>query len=697
MSYLLITDFIAGLDTRKSRFTAAPGSLRLARNVHLTRGGEIEVRKMFVPTYHLPPGLTKGVTTVRGQLYVFGSGGNPGVPAGVYYQQLANTSGGTLLKILSTDNFNGKIYAVAEFTDGAIHHYYDGVRVTDWDELSAQFSSINSIAPALAAKVDALDEVIATANGLQIVVTAGVAGVPFNYDCAVVNGGATTDQTLTKVLNQANVPAVQAKQATGTVTVTGGTGPESILSSLKVNGVELLSFPVVWSGSHEDTASVIAQQINLNNTTPDYTASVSGAIITITADLAGSSVNGYQITDFSTGGFTVSTSGTMQGGANFVPAVAQVVTFTVGGTYEALDSFYIYINTSVAVVQGGSTGTATFVKTLGDKMYAVNNSFLHFSGFTGTPPVPDPTQWTTDVTGAGFTNMSTQEGGSSQLTGLAVYQNKLAVFSRRATQIWSVDADEANNQQVQVLANIGTDSPRTISSFGEQDVFFLSASGIRSLRARDSSNLASADDVGSSIDGEVLEFMKEQDEQLVRAAVAVAEPFDGRYLMAIAGTIYVFSHFAGSKVNAWTTYELEEMGPGAVVTDLAVTGSNLVARVGDTLCLYGGNSGQVYAANQEFEYEVQLPFLDAGQPGQTKTLEGVEVGAEGFWSVYLALDPQQPDVTELIANIKDSTYGSWGRNAAIGQSTHFSLTLKSRARGYARLANLMIYFTGTGE
>jgi len=702
MAYLLVTDFIAGLDTRKSRFTAAPGSLRIARNVHLTRGGEVEVRKKFVPVYQLPAGQTKGVTTVRGQIYVFGSAAGVIVPPGVIYQQLVSPTTAALTKILSTDNFDGKIYAVAEFADGSIYHYYNGVRVTDWDAIASSISDNTTVATALAAKLDAHDAISAIASGPSAVATADVPGVPFTYAVATANGGANPDQTLTAILNQPNVVEAAAIQAKVKLTVTGGSASAGVnqLKTLKINGVDALMYPVDWRSSNATTAADIALRINSFVTVPNYTAVASGADVTITSVTAGAGPNAFAVASTVAGDVVVTTPATLSGGVDHIPARAQVVSFTVGGTFEPQDVFQIAINNAAMSVQAGASGTGTFVRTLGDKMYAVAQSLMYFSGFTGTPPVPDPTQWGTDTTGAGFVNMSTQDGGSSQLTGLAVYQNKMAVLSRRNTQIWSVDADEAQNRQIQVLVNIGTGSPRTLSAFGEQDVFFLSESGIRSLRARDASNLASADDVGSSIDGEVIQYTHDLNEVLVRDACATTEPFEGRYLLAVGPTMFVFSHFPGSKVSAWTTYVLEELGDtdaARTVTDLAVSHRSIIARVGDQLCLYGGQTGQEYAQDEEFEYEVQLPFLDAGQPGQTKNVESVDVGAEGFWDVFMALDPQQPDVKELIAKIKDSTYGSWGRNVAVGQSTHFSLTLKSRTKGYARLANLMVHFTGQGD
>lgn len=695
MAYLLISNFQAGLDTRKSAYTAPPGSLRLARNVHLTRGAEIEVRKLFVPVYTLPAGLTKGCTSVRGQLYVFGATPGVVVPAGVNYQLLSAPGGPALARILSTDNFNGKIYVVAEFTDGSIYHFYDGARVVEWDAISNGVASNQTLATALAARIDLLAAFIANATGTVITVTAAVVNTPFTYSASAVNGGAVNDQTITPALVQAAAPAVSAAPATFSLTITGGTSDPGVntIDQITVGGVDLLDASVNWVTSNNATASAVASAANASTQTERWNAAAVGAVVTFTATVLGTSRNGLTPTAAVSGDVTHSALVPTAGGVNSAPAQTQVVTFTIGGTFESKDTFTITLNGAVAaLLRGDAAGTATFVKTLGQKIYATNQSLMHFTGFTGTPAVPDPTAWDSTHTGAGFINMSTQDGGSSQLTGLATYQNRMAVFSRRNVQIWTVDADNANNKQDQVLANIGTQAPRTLGAFGDIDVFFMSESGVRSLRARDSSNMASTDDVGSAVDGELLSFARSLDEALVRRAVSIAEPFEGRYLLAVGPVVYVFSHFPGAKVSAWTTYDLEELGVDRVVTDWAVTDTQLVARVGDRLCFYGGLSAEQYDTTEAFEYEVELPFLDAEVPTAKKAVTGLDVGAEGRWDVYLALDPKNPQTRELLAKLNGSTYGEQGRCAAVGDSTHFSLTLKGRSDGYARLANLAVHF-----
>jgi hypothetical protein len=71
MPYFLIQDFSKGLDARKSPVTLPAGSLRYANNVHVTRGGELEKRKAFVPWCQLEPGSI-GLAADRDELVVYG-------------------------------------------------------------------------------------------------------------------------------------------------------------------------------------------------------------------------------------------------------------------------------------------------------------------------------------------------------------------------------------------------------------------------------------------------------------------------------------------------------------------------------------------------------------------------------------------------------------------------------------------------
>jgi len=132
--YLQITDFAAGIDLRKSRNTAPAGTLRALKNAVITAGGEVEKRKTLTTIGALPAGLTHGLSFLNKQLVVFGLSDAAAVthllPLHVTYQKLVPVAGTAIYRILKAEVFAGKIYAVVQFTDDSVEHFYDGVAVS---------------------------------------------------------------------------------------------------------------------------------------------------------------------------------------------------------------------------------------------------------------------------------------------------------------------------------------------------------------------------------------------------------------------------------------------------------------------------------------------------------------------------------------------------------------------------------------
>src|SRR3546814_11581880 len=82
--------------------------------------------KKPVPAYTLPSG-TFGMAPDR--LTVFGSAASRAVPEGVTYQRLRHPDDVPMAEVLDVEVFDGKLYVIAEFTDGTIHHFYGGALV----------------------------------------------------------------------------------------------------------------------------------------------------------------------------------------------------------------------------------------------------------------------------------------------------------------------------------------------------------------------------------------------------------------------------------------------------------------------------------------------------------------------------------------------------------------------------------------
>src|SRR3546814_18758437 len=95
-----------------------------------------------------------------------------------------------------------------------------------------------------------------------------------------------------------------------------------------------------------------------------------------------------------------------------------------------------------------------------------------------------------------------------------------AFFARNNIQIWSVDVDEDLNVFLQPIKDTGTRSAGSVRSYGNNDLFYLDDSGIRSIRTRDSYTAAYVEAVGTRFATLVKEHMDDLTDDAVECAVA---------------------------------------------------------------------------------------------------------------------------------------------------------------------------------
>ena len=389
---------------------------------------------------------------------------------------------------------------------------------------------------------------------------------------------------------------------------------------------------------------------------PEYSATAVGDRVNIISTVAGSAANGRVVTLTTADGLTLSTLSTvLAGGAD------SDTSYTPG----------------------------TFVRTIKSKMYSVAESLFHFSG------IQQPTQWTPDVPGAGFINMATQNSGSEQLTAVARYQNLVAIFSPEVVQIWFVDPDPELNVVSQVLSNTGTSCPLSVTQFGDSDLFYLDESGLRSLRARDSSNSAATTDIGVPIDDLLAAKLATLTLDERAQVTGLINPIDKRFWLIIKDEVYVFSFYQNAKVSAWTTYELASTVAGVKTPfeaqQAVVWNRRVYLRSDDLIYAYGGvSAGLVY---DQTEAEGWLPYFDATRPTAKKNWEGIDAAVTGLWEIRAATQPTNLDTDEVIANIYQTTYNQH-RIAYHHSSSHLSLRMTSKGTGPAVLSALAIHFEG---
>jgi hypothetical protein len=802
MPYLAIENFKGGLDKRRMELTSEVGSLQTLKNAHINRGGEIEKALAFVESHTLPAG-TFGFAVVRQQLYVFGSAAAPvGLPVDVTYQRLQNPDGATMTAVAAIDVFGGKLYVIADFNDNTRHHFYDGSIVSDWYTGVVRSSMTNNdgIAEHLRALIDASPNYSATRVGSVVTITGGTSSA-FDITANARNGDGNTfnNQTAVVATTQSAVAGVVEVLSAGSFRITGGTevpgtnrvtsvtvdgidilgGPAEVLASgsfsvtggtsnpgvntisaVLVNGVDILGAAVNHTGNNSTTATAIRAQINSYSSSPDYTASGSGAQVIITAVASsGAAPNGFVINptengDVTTGSisnmsggsysgvqwatsnsatatavanrintytssteYTASASGdrvtvtalagtgatpngrvvavvdegdvtvsditNMASGVNAGSGQPQISTVTIGGTFEPGDLFSVSLASKVfGADRVAGLYAETTLKIHKNKVYSAHEATLLFSG------VAEPTKWKSEDTGSGAIDMSSQASGFEDITAVSVYQNNLAIFARNVTQIWFVDPDPDSNQQLQVLENTGTRSPGSVIGFGDSDVFFLADTGIRSLRARDSSNAAAVSDVGTPIDPLIVSVLASLTEAQIVGAKAVIEPKDGRYILSLGTIMYVFSYFASSKVSSWSTYERNLQ-----VDWFAKSGTKIYARAGDKIYLLGGSGGTTH---DNSPVVVELPYIDGNKLANWKHWTGVDMAVEGTWLVEYNSDPNQPTVWETIATIDKHTIGELN-NAVQAFAPVFKLRFTNTTTTAAKIGTILVHYKDTKQ
>lgn len=684
MSYLSIDSFKYGMDRRRERVAGTPGTLWLAKNVHVTRGGDIEGVKRFVPVFTLPAG-THGLAALRRQLYTFGSADLAAtVPIGVNYQRLQAPGTPAMDSIRDVLGFAGKLYAIADYVDGGRYHFYNGTRVADWDVVAADSADFTALAQLLAIKIGADAAVTAEGSANVIVIKARTAGTPFTCTSGAVNGSGTNDQTCVTSTAQATVVPVTEVLSTADIMVEGDgfEGSNSLLSSLTIDGVELLMKPVAWVAGASTTAIKIQQAISSNSGASGYSASVTDAIVTVSA-LAGTGAapNGRELAATTSGGMSLSTDDALAGGVSAVAAVQQITHVTLGGTFDTDDTFTVTVNGTAYKATGLASGTGTSLYVSFQRVWSTAGSLLRYCKLT------DATVWNPSGSDAGAINVALDADGNENLVAAASYQNLAAVYGEQAIVLYQLDTDPANFAKSTVLENTYTNAPHSVIKYGNSDTFHLDPTGVRSMQARANTNAPFVSDVGNAIDTYVAANLDTLTEKQRRAAISAIEPRDGRLMVAVGPKIYVLSYFPGAKISAWSYYE-----PGFEVEAFAKIGNRLYVRSGNTVYLYGGENGNEYPGDEETPSEVEFPFLSGNEPATPKMLAAVDFALTNEWDVTIALDPNREDKVLRVGKVRKTTF-NLGSIGLPGESSMVAPRMVCDRAGRRTISMSQIHYT----
>jgi len=447
--------------------------------------------------------------------------------------------------------------------------------------------------------------------------------------------------------------------ANGTSPFAGGI--DNALTNLTMDGISIIRDPVLWETSHTYTAEKIADEINSTATSPEWEAVANAAEVTIIAETQGAAVNSYYNSQTHVETNTGDLATTTASGQTTTSGGASVATGQQAGSYVMSNKYAVH---------------------------SLEESTWRWCG------VGDPTDWTTGINttaGAGFQTLSNHARNSEELMAMSTYYENIAILAQDCIQIWFYDPDPDVIQLVQVLNNTGTIASKSVIAIGDSDVFYLSRSGIRSLKSRDSSNAAYVGDIGNPID-DIIMLSVQSDAVDGRDACGILDPRSGRYYLAMGDKVYVFSYFPSSKVSAWSIYEhgfVDSSDNVEPITDWAFDGRQVLCRSGDKVYSLGGLNDNEY---DNCTVTVQLPFLDAQTPATDKMWSGIDLVCSSTWTVKIAGDPTDIEANELAATINKVTYGL-GRVGLSTTSTHLALKLENTQSGAAKLGTLAVHYS----
>ena len=352
------------------------------------------------------------------------------------------------------------------------------------------------------------------------------------------------------------------------------------------------------------------------------------------------------------------------------------------GIYENRDIYRLDILGKHIRKNGFADTIPTQIMVYGEKLYAASRNIVFFSA------IREAMDWQERDDGDGFLSISSHPGGDQALSGMAVQGGGLAFFTHDHIQVWFLDPDPEFNQRVRTLFRTGCIAPKSIVEYGDENVFFLSQRGIRSLSRREMSNNPYVADLGTPIQELLIDHIAQLDPHIVQSAVAEITPDHGRYWLWLDDVVYVLSHFPENNILAWSLYR-----PGFRAEQLISANHRLIIRSGDRLYRYGGESGREYDDSLPI---VQLPFLHGHHLHSRKFLKSLDFSCEGSWRLRLCTNPAQSEQGQEAGII--SGFSALSPQIPItGQYAYLSPHLTGCGTPPHKLHNLNFYYMSGGS
>lgn len=228
----------------------------------------------------------------------------------------------------------------------------------------------------------------------------------------------------------------------------------------------------------------------------------------------------------------------------------------------------------------------------------------------------DPRNWTA-ASDAGFIAVGLQQEGAQDAYALGQFQNQLIVYFNDSAQVWNVDPNPALISLKDKIFGVGTRYPRGAASFAT-DNFFLADVGVRSITVNQVTDNLQDTDVGSPIDDLIAPVLKAGGFE----PVAIYLSAQGQFWLVIDRTAWVYSYSRSAKISAWCKYTF----PFAI-DDVTQLNNVTYLRSGDDV--YKLDDAVYTDDGTTISVEIEMPYLDAKQPGILKQFIGVDAVLAG--------------------------------------------------------------------
>jgi hypothetical protein len=281
----------------------------------------------------------------------------------------------------------------------------------------------------------------------------------------------------------------------------------------------------------------------------------------------------------------------------------------------------------------------------------------------------DPTDWTTEAD-AGFLPTGLQTYGANSVTALGLYRSNLVVFNSEGFQMWQLDEDPANMALLDAMP-IGSIYPKALAPVNN-DLFFLSAQGVRTMGISAGSGSLSAGDVGMPVDPIIqagIAYCKAHSVE----PLAVYYPSAGQYWIvfpgwdpgvalfrklattgpyAIGESVFVYTMSRVGEVGAWSRYVFP-----FTISGFCFNGDDLCIRSGDDVLKVDPTALQDYAGDTYlgasratyFPGAVQWQYLDFGMLGQNKKFDTMDIACSQGTAVTVEIGYDQSNASTYTA------------------------------------------------